>query len=52
VFLSEGGRSEAGVDGLGFEGQDTEDALVHAAKRFVADETLERFHAESELAQG
>lgn len=31
---------KAWIDRFAFEGEDPEDALVHAAKRFAADETL------------
>ena len=35
-----------------FQGEDAEDALVHAAEGFVVDESLEGFDTECEFAQG
>ena len=46
------GRLEAGVDGLGFEGEDAEDAFVDATQGFAADEAFEGFNAEGEFAHG
>jgi len=46
------GPSEAGIDGLGFEGEDAEDAFVDTTQRFVADETLQGFNAESKFSLG
>src|SRR5215211_1727747 len=43
-------RSQARIDGLALEGEHAEDALVDAAKRLVADESLEGLDAERELA--
>jgi hypothetical protein len=34
-----------------FKGEDAEDALVHAAQRFVSDETFQCFDSEREFAK-
>ena len=39
------------IDRFAFQGQDAEDAFVDAAQGFVADEAVEGFEAERELAQ-
>ena len=43
---------QARIDGLGLQGQDAEDALVHAAQRLAAHEALQRLDAQRELARG
>jgi hypothetical protein len=44
--------SEPWIDGLAFERQHAEDALMDAAQRLAADEALERLDAEREFANG
>jgi hypothetical protein len=39
------------INGFAFEREDTENALVHTAKRFLADKSLQGFNPESKLAQ-
>src|SRR5579859_3661343 len=39
------------IDRLAFEGEDAEGALMHAPQRLAAHETLQRLHAQRELAQ-
>jgi hypothetical protein len=46
------GGSEAGVDGLGFQGEDGEDALVHPPERLAAGDAVQGFEAEGVFAQG
>ena len=43
---------KARVDRLTFKGKYTEDALVHASKWFLTDESLQSLNPESELTQG
>ena len=43
---------EARIDGLGFQGEYGEDALVHAVEGLPTHEPLQRFDAERELALG
>jgi hypothetical protein len=40
------------VNGLALKSKDPEHALVHAAQRFVSDETLQCFDSECEFAAG
>jgi hypothetical protein len=42
---------QAGIDGFALKGEDTEDALVYAAERFLSDETLQCRNAQSKLAK-
>ena len=42
--------TEANLDRLAFEGQDTEDAFVNTEQRLTAHEALERLDAEGELS--
>jgi len=44
--------SQAGVDRLGLQGQDGEDALVHAPEGLAAGHPVQGFQAEGVLAQG
>ena len=46
------GRLQAGIDRLGLQGQDGEDALVHPPQRLAAGHPVQRFQAQSVLAQG
>jgi hypothetical protein len=43
---------EPGVDGLGFQGEDAEDALVDLVEGAAGDEALQRLQAQGELALG
>jgi hypothetical protein len=54
VVLEVGARAllEPRIDGLALEGQDAKDALVDATEGFLADEAVEGFDAEGELAEG
>jgi hypothetical protein len=44
-------NSQPGIDGLALQGEDAEDALVHAPEWFALHETFEPFHPQSELSQ-
>src|SRR6267142_2128729 len=52
VYRGNGYSSQPRIDRLAFQSEDAEDALVHAAKRFVANESLEGFDAKGEFSQG
>ena len=43
---------KARINGLTFKSKHAEHALVHAAKRFSADKSLQGFNPKSELTQG
>src|SRR5207245_10804567 len=43
--------SETGINRFAFESEDTENALVDAAKRFLSDETFHCLNAQSKLAK-
>ena len=45
-----GGALEPRIDGLAFQGEHTENALVHTAQRFIPDKTLQGFDAKREFA--
>ncbi len=42
---------QPGIHGFAFKGEDAEDAFVHAAQRFVADEPLQRFDPKGKLPE-
>ncbi len=44
--------SQTRIDGLAFERQDTEDALVDLSQRLMADETIQSLKPQSELGKG
>jgi hypothetical protein len=43
---------QPGIDRFAFKGEHPEHALMHTAKRFLADEALQGFNPKSELSQG
>jgi hypothetical protein len=45
-----GGALESRIDGLAFQGEHTEDALVNTAQRLISDKTLQGFNAKREFA--
>ena len=50
--LQPGGELQPRIDRLAFQGQDAEDAFVDAAQGLAADEALQGFEAQGELAAG
>ena len=41
---------QPGIDRFAFKGQNAEDALMHTAKRLLANEALQGFNPKSELS--
>jgi hypothetical protein len=44
-------RLQTRIDRLAFKGEDTKDAFVDAAQRFLSDKSLQRLNSESELVK-